>query len=150
MEGITISTRFIAGELKGDISGVFEDLEELEKKLQEDIKECPKQRQKKTHKLKRWLAQISDIIEKLNTIEIELIPKIEQTLQYQFQSADLVKILFFQSSIQKPLTDLENYFVQSRVRSLADFETLCHLLDAGQVMALLGDSALDLAAAQLF
>ncbi|NVM31295.1 MAG: hypothetical protein HWN65_20825 [Candidatus Helarchaeota archaeon] len=110
-EVTTISARFIAGKLKWDISGVFEDIEVLEKKLQEDIQVCPKQHQKKLHKLRRWLAQISDILEKLNTIETDSLPKIEKTFQYQFQSVDLVKILFFQSSIQKVFTDLEKCYI---------------------------------------
>ncbi len=129
---------------------MFEDIGVLEKKLQVDIQEYPKQHQKKVHKLTKWLSQISDILQKLRAIETDLSPKIEEAFQYQFQSADLVKILFFQLSIQTVFKDLENYFEQSRVRNLADFETLCHLPNAGQVLALLGDSALDLAVAQLF
>jgi len=75
---------------------------------------------------------------------------LEKTFQYQFESTELVKLIFFRPSVKSLFNELKMYFDQAESEKVLDFETLSNLGEVAEVMALIGDSALGLAAAQLF
>lgn len=146
-----MSEHYIASKLKWDIHGVFNDFEKLKDLLEDERNELPEESSKKRGKLERWLNELNDILNKLDYIEKILISSIEKAFQYRFNSPDLVKLIFFQPSVNNLFSELEIHLNQTQAKTInVDYNTLSNFAEAAKVLALIGDSALDLAVAQLF
>ena len=145
-----MSEHYIAKKLKWDIYGAFDGIPDIKKVLEEELAQIPKEHSRKWAKVVRWLAQVTDVLKKLEYIEKILIPKIMDAFHYEFESPDLVKVIFFQPSIKKLFDELVIHFNANEIKVGADFEVLCNIGEAAKVMALLGDSTLGLAAVQAY
>ncbi|MDD1777194.1 MAG: hypothetical protein LUQ65_03425, partial [Candidatus Helarchaeota archaeon] len=137
--------------MKWDVHGVFDDIALLKEQLESDKSDIPASNTHDTRKLARWIGLLTEILNKMEHIESILIPKLEKAFQYQFESKELVTLSFFRPSIKNLFSELKLYFDQKPSQKyLSDFETWLNLADAAETLALIGDSALGLAAAQLF
>ncbi|MFX1295267.1 MAG: ribonuclease III domain-containing protein [Promethearchaeota archaeon] len=146
-----MSKHTITTELKWDIHNAFNDIIDLKLITKDEKSTIPETHTKKLVKIERWLTKLNYILNKIDAIEKELLPTIEAEFQYHFESLDLVKLSFFRPKIKNLFIELQLHLTQTQIGTIGiDFETLVNLGEAAEVIALIGDSALDLAAAQYF
>ena len=137
--------------LKWDIHGVFDQLKILKENVKEEIHNLSLEPTKIIKKFSKWLEDINDILNKIEYIDKVLINNIEKQFEFKFQSRDLIKLIFFQPSIKNLFDEINLHYKQNN-KEIANinFASLSKLGDAARVMALIGDSAIGLASAQLF
>lgn len=99
-----------------------------------------------------FLDELNHLLEQMEKIEKILIPKLESFFRFRFSTPELIMFALSRPSIRTIFDNLKNYFNNDPKRPLNDDEMieLASSGDAAEVLALIGDAALDLAIAQIF
>jgi dsRNA-specific ribonuclease len=97
-------------------------------------------------KLERWRKQMENMQQGLEYINSNLIPKIERILNLRIKNQELVQVAMFQPSTKNLFLELETHYKNEGVDPLGDhgFADLIALSEVAQVIALIGDAAIDM------
>ena len=106
----------------------------------------------KLSKQKGFLDELNHLLDRMEMIEKILIPKLQDFFRLQFPTPELIMFALSRPSIRNIFEDLNTHFKNDVNRPLSEEEMaeLASSGDAAEVLALLGDAALDLAVIQLF
>jgi dsRNA-specific ribonuclease len=97
-------------------------------------------------KMDRWREQLKEVKAGLEYIDRTLVPKLEKTLSLKIKNAELVQVAMFQPSTKNLFLELEIHYKNEGNNPLSDhdFQDLIALSEIAQVIALLGDAAVDM------
>jgi len=137
--------------LKWNAVGLERKTNILYKKIKEEKEKTPIEHSKKYETLERFLSELESILATINRIKLNLIPKLEKILKLQFKTPELIMLALSRPSIRKIYKDVESHLKNNSEIPLKseDFSELASSGDAANVLALIGDSVLDLAIVQL-
>jgi len=136
--------------LKWNAIGFEKKTQLLFKTIQQEKDEIPEDHLSKNRKLQGFLDQLSHILDKMSKIQKELIPKLEDIFKLVFRTPELVMISLCRPSIRNIYQDMEKHFNYQKNNPLEidEYKELASSGDAANVLALLGDAALDLSVVQ--
>jgi len=136
--------------LKWNAIGFEKKTQLLFKTIQQEKDEIPEDHLSKNRKLQGFLDQLSHILDKMSKIQKELIPKLEDIFKLEFRTPELVMISLCRPSIRNIYQDMEKHFNYQKNNPLEidEYKELASSGDAANVLALLGDAALDLSVVQ--
>lgn len=129
--------------------------EDKTRTLQEEVYKIkastPKSHTRHHKKYERFLDELSHLLNRIETIKKSIIPKLEEKFRVEFKTPELVMIALSRPSIRNIFEDLKEFFKGESYDPLNDdaYLNLASIGDAGEVLALLGDSVLDLATVQV-
>jgi len=120
--------------------------------IQRDKETIPVDHTNKRARHQGFLDELNHLIQQMEKIEKILIPKLEKFFRLEFPTPELIMFALSRPSIRTIFDNLKNFFANDPNRPLNDDELfeLASSGDAAEVLALIGDAALDLAIAQLF
>jgi len=138
--------------LKWNAIGFEKKTQLLFKTLQQEKDEIPEDHLSKHRKLQGFLDQLSHVLEKMNKIQKELIPKLEELFKLEFKTPELIMLSLCRPSIRNIYQDMEKHFNYQKNNPLKidEYKELASSGDAANVLALIGDAALDLSVVQTF
>jgi len=138
--------------LKWNAIGLEKKTQLLYNTVQQEKDEIPADHLSKHRKLQGFLDQLNHVLDKMNKIQKELIPKLEEILNLGFKTPELVMLSLCRPSIRNIYEDMEKHFKDQNNNPLKtdDYEELAASGDAANVLALIGDAALDLSVVQTF
>ena len=122
-------------------------LHDIREVVKVDLLETPTNKTRTTEKMKRWANQLEHIIDAVHDIETVLAPRLEQILGTQFKDRELLSISMFQPSTKNLFLELQIHYCK-RGEKRVDCEAIAELTllsDVGEILALLGDAAIDVA-----
>jgi dsRNA-specific ribonuclease len=136
--------------LQFDITEVFKDFLKISTVLKEDIEKIAEKASKKYKRLSKWRDNLEHFITKHENIQLNLIPSLENSLAIKFIEPNLITLTLFRPSTRNIFIELGKYFQEEHfdMFKLEKFEFMSELGDIADGLALLGDSALNLAATQ--
>ena len=119
----------------------------LREALNKDLEALPRNKTRTIKKIKRWQEHLEYISDSLVRITEGLLGKLERKLECKFPDAELLHIAMFQPSTRNLFMELYVHFMQSESNPISktDFENLISLSDMSRVIAMIGDSATELA-----
>jgi len=137
--------------LKWNAIGLVKKTQILRDYLQNERNNVPVDHTSKSSKLVGYLAELNHLLEQMEKIEIIIIPKLEKLFRLKFTTPELVMFALSRPSIRNIFDDLNKHFRNDENAPLKERELmeLASSGDAADVLALLGDSALDLSIIQL-
>ena len=137
--------------LKWNAIGLVKKTQVLRDYLQNEENNVPVNHTSKSSKLIGYLNELNHLLEQMEKIEIIIIPKLEKLFRLKFTTPELVMFAFSRPSIRNIFDDLNKHFRNDENPPLNEIELmeLASSGDAADVLALLGDAALDLAIIQL-
>lgn len=137
--------------LKWNAIGLVKKTQILRDYLQNEKNNIPVDHTSKSSKLIGYLTELNHLLEQMEKIEIIIIPKLEKLFRLKFTTPELVLFAFSRPSIRNIFDDLSKHFRNDENAPLNEKELmeLASSGDAADVLALLGDAALDLAIIQL-
>lgn len=127
--------------LRWNVKGLFDNLSVITNELEMKLDSLPKDSACKREKLERLLTQIKYMEETIQKIKNSKISEIEKNFDYKFTEPNLIVLAFFQPETRSIFTELKNQQLEKNF----DFEPYLNLDEAAKVLALIGDSAIDLA-----
>jgi len=97
-------------------------------------------------KINRWREQLKEVQVGLKYIRSKLVPKLEKTLSVKIKNVELVQVAMFQPSTKNLFLELETHYKNEGNNPLGDhgFADMIALSEIAQVIALLGDAAIDM------
>lgn len=109
--------------------------------------EVPEDNLKDYRKIQRFVDELEYLVKTLTEIREELIPSIEKFFRLEFPTPELIYLAMSRPGIKKIFEDLHIFFdrIGNSVFNNDEFKDLSSCGDAGDVLALIGDSAIDLA-----
>ena len=121
--------------------------------LVSDLKSLPNKQKKERKKLQGFIDELNYLQLKINQISTDLIPKLQLKIGIQFTSSELIFIALSRPSVRNIFENLKIYFKNGsnnnpqklNEEELNHLDILASLGDASNVLALIGDSALNLA-----
>jgi ribonuclease-3 len=119
--------------------------------IQQDLDATLANKTRTINKMKKWMKQLDYISERIQDIEKNLTPKIEGTLGVSFHEKELFTISLFQPSTKNVFLELQSHYCKGkddRIDCNAIVE-LISLSEVAQMLALLGDAAIDMAVLHL-
>ena len=129
--------------LRWNVKGLFDNLSVITNELEMKLDSIPKSSTRKREKLERLISQIKYMEETIQKIKNNKISEIEKNFDYKFIEPNLIVLAFFQPETKSLFTDLKNQpFLKEKN---FDFEPYLNLDEAAKVLALIGDSAINLA-----
>ena len=136
--------------LKWNAIGFEKKTQLLFETLRQEKDEIPKDHISKNRKLQGFLDQLSHVLDKMRKIQTELIPKLEVIFKLEFRTPELVMLSLCRPSIRNIYQDMEKHFNYQKNNPLEidEYKELASSGDAANVLALLGDAALDLSVVQ--
>ncbi len=136
--------------LKWNAIGFEKKTQLLYKTLQQEKDELPEDHISKHKTLQGFLDQLSHVLDKMNRIQKELIPKLEEIFNLEFRTPELVMLSLCRPSIRNIYKDMEMHFnyQKNNPLKLDDYKELASSGDAADVLALIGDAVLDLSVVQ--
>ena len=137
--------------LKWNAIGLVKKTQILRDYIQNEKENIPTDHTSKISKLSGYLAELNHLLEQMEKIEKIFIPKLEKLFRLKFTTPELVMFALSRPSIRNIFDDLSKHFKNDENAPLSDNELieLASSGDAADVLALLGDAALDLAIVQL-
>jgi len=120
-------------------------------KLRELRDNLPNKDAKDFKKLTKFLDELNYLLNTMERINTELIPRLEKKLRIGFSTPELVMFSLTRPSIKNIFTDIQTYFIKNGHSpiDIKDFDNLASTGDAANVLALLGDAVLDLATIEM-
>jgi len=114
--------------------------------------EIPNDHSKKIKKIQGFIAELSHLIDIIGLIKKDLIPRLENLFRLNFKTPELIMLALSRPSIRHIYENVEIYFRKKPKNLLKpeEYKELASSGDAGNVLALIGDSVIDLAIVQLF
>ena len=136
--------------LKWNAIGFEKKTQLLYKTVQKEKDKIPEEHLSKNRKLRGFLDQLSYVLDKMNKIQKELIPKLEDIFKLEFRTPELVMLSLCRPSIRNIYEDMEKHFKYQRNNPLNidEYKELASSGDAADVLALIGDAVLDLSVVQ--
>ena len=133
--------------LKSNLSRVFQELSEIFDIIKEDCLNISDKTSKKSKKLNRWLEMLTNFLLKHENIQLNLKPSLEKKFSIKFKNPNLITLALFRPSTKNIFTELSIYFQEEHPNflNIERLEYMSNLGDIAEGLALLGDSALDLA-----
>ncbi|MBD3407862.1 MAG: hypothetical protein GF411_17210 [Candidatus Lokiarchaeota archaeon] len=119
-------------------------LHKLEKTIQDDLKRTPPQNTRTIQKFARWLEQLQYIFSKIQSINTQVIPKVEKALGIKLKDKEQVVIALFQPSTRNLFLETKTHFYGEDIFSTNFFDILSTLSDRAELLALIGDAAISL------
>ena len=123
----------------------------LKKKISEEKAKTPPENLKDLRKLQIYLDELSHLLEIMDKIQSELIPKLEGIFRVKYKTPELVMLALARPSIRNIYDDLEKFF-EIRFDNPLKADEYKQLATSGysaEVLALVGDRVIDLAVVQL-
>ncbi len=136
--------------LKWNAIGFEKKTQLLYKTLQKEKDEIPEDHLSKHRKLQGFLDQLSHVLDKMSKIQKELIPNLEEIFKLEFKTPELVMLSLCRPSIRNIYQEMEKHFNYQKNNPLKidEYKELASSGDAADVIALLGDAAMDLCVVQ--
>ncbi len=120
----------------------------LEQVIQQDLDGVESNKTRTIDKMNKWLEQLNYILERIEDIEKNLTPRLGRIFGISFEHQELFVISLFQPSTKNLFLELEQHYCKDndiRIDCNA-IPNLVALSDVSEMLALLGDAAIDLAA----
>jgi dsRNA-specific ribonuclease len=138
--------------LKWNAVGLEKKTHLLQKALVEQQSLVQDDHKREQRKIKGFLEEIEHLLDRMLSIQKNIIPKLENIFRIQFPTPELVLLALSRPSTRNIYEDLELYFQNISLNPLKpnDYKELASSGEAGDVLALIGDAVLDLAVVQLF
>ncbi len=97
-------------------------------------------------KIDRWREQLIEVQAGLEYISRNLIPKLEKILDVKIKNVELVQVAMFQPSTKNLFLELETHYRNEGKNPFDNhgFADLIALSEMAQIIALLGDAAIDM------
>ena len=136
--------------LKWNAVGLEQKTQILYEKLQSEKQLEPSENLKNLRKLQLFIDELNFLLDTINQIKNELIPELEKILRLKFKTPELILLALSRPSIRNIYEDLEKHFEiqpDNPLKSEA-YKELASSGDAADVLALIGDSVLDLGTVQ--
>jgi len=137
--------------LKWDAIGLARKTQMLQQYILKEKNAIPDDHTSKHAKIQRYLDELDHLLERMEKIEKILIPQLEEIFRLKFTTPELIMLALSNPSIRNIFEDLNVHFTNDSNRPLKE-DKLIELAssgDAAEVLALIGDAALDLAIVQL-
>ena len=136
--------------LKWNAIGFENKTKMLYNSIKKEKDEIPEDHLVNHRKLQGFIDHLEYIIEKMKRIQSELIPNLEQIFKLKFKTPELILISLCRPSIRNIYQDLEIHLEGQphNPLNIDDYKELASLGDAANVLALVGDAALDLSVVQ--
>ncbi len=123
--------------------GLRRNVKKLIEHLQMEREGVPPENTRTTDKIDRYLDQLNGLLITMDRIEKNLVPRLRDVTSVELKSHELLFIALARPSCRSIFEQLKTHF---RDRSLSiPFDELASIGDAGEVLALIGDSVLDMA-----
>ncbi len=123
----------------------------LLQRVRQDLVTIQANKTRTISKLKKWMRQLEYIIERVYDIEKNLIPKIESIFGVSFYEQELFTISLFQPSTKNVFLELRTHYCKDKDITIDcnAMPELASLGDVSEMLALLGDAAIDMAVLHL-
>ncbi|MFW9839072.1 MAG: ribonuclease III domain-containing protein [Candidatus Thorarchaeota archaeon] len=133
--------------LRWKVVGIEENIETIISFLRTELESTPSQNTKTIRKIGRWVEDLIFIRNAIKNIENTLQPELEKKIRFKLESSSILTAALFQPSVKNLFNELQTFFADKgqfpvSEENLMDLTELC---EAGKVLALVGDAALDLA-----
>jgi hypothetical protein len=137
--------------LKWNAIGLARKTQLLRDAIRDEKESIPIDHTSKHAKRQRFLDELNHLLERMEKIEMILIPRLEALFRLKFTTPELIMFALSRPSIRTIFDNLNAHFNNDSIRPLREEELneLTSSGDAAEVLALIGDSALDLAIVQL-
>jgi ribonuclease-3 len=137
--------------LKWNAVGLDRKTQILYEKMLIEKQQEPPENLKNLRKLQLFIDELKFLLDIMNKIHNELILELEKILRVKFKTPELIMLALSRPSIRNIYEDLEIYFNTQQDNPLKpeDYKELASSGDAADVLALIGDSVLDLGTVQL-
>ena len=137
--------------LKWNAIGLARNTQSLRNYIQSEKNILPVDHTSKHALRQRFLDELNHLLGQMEKIEKILIPKLEEMFRLEFTTPELLMIAMSNTSIRNIFEDLNTHFINDPKRPLQETELieLASSGDASQVLALIGDAALDLGIVQV-
>ncbi len=137
--------------LKWNAIGLVKKTGILRDYIQNEKVNIPINHTSKSHKLIGFLDELNHLLDQMEKIEKIIIPKLEKLFRLKFTTPELIMFALSRPSIRNIFDDLKTHFRADSNAPLNEKELLelASSGDAAEVLALLGDAALDLSIVQL-
>lgn len=137
--------------LKWNAIGLVRKSQILYNTISEEKANLPSSHSKLHRKLQGFLEELTNLLQTMEKIQLELIPKLESVFRLEFKTPELVMLALARPSIRNIYEDLETHFKPQLNNPLKpeEYKELAASGDAANVLALIGDSVLDLGIVQL-
>ena len=124
----------------------------LLERIEDEKKQLPSEDTKRFRKIQGFVDELRNIVETIDRIKNELIPKLEEIFRLQFKTPELIYLALSRPSIRNIYENTEIYFQKNEKNTLnvEDYQNLAASEDAANVLALIGDSVLNLSVIQYF
>ncbi len=119
--------------------------------IQQDLKSIAANKTRSIDKMRKWMKQLEYIMDRIQDIERNLTPKIERTFGVSFQAQELFTISLFQPSTKNVFLELQTHYCKGKENRI-DCDAIVELVslsEVAQMLALLGDAAIDMAVLHL-
>jgi dsRNA-specific ribonuclease len=125
---------------------IEEKLDILVKDIEKARDETPANKTRLRTKLDRWKEQLKEVQAGMEYINRTLVPKLEKILSVKIKNVELVQVAMFQPSTKNLFLELETHYKNIGSSPLVehDFLDLIALSEIAQIIALLGDAAVDM------
>lgn len=137
--------------LKWNAIGLVKKTQILLDYIQNEKEKIPEDYTRKSSTISGYLAELYHLLDHMEKIEKMIIPKLEKLFRVKFNTPELIMLALSRPSIRPIFDDLSKHFKSKENAPLKEGELieLASSGDAADVLALLGDAALDLAIIQL-
>ena len=137
--------------LKWNAIGLVKKTQILRDYIHNEKNDVPSEHTSKISKLDGYLTELNHLLERMEKIEKIIIPKLENLFRLKFTTPELIMFALSRPGIRNIFDDLNKHFMNDANTPLNENELveLASSGDAANVLALLGDAAIDLAIVQL-
>lgn len=137
--------------LKWNAIGLVRKTKILRDFIEDEKSSIPADHTAKISKVKGFLDELNHLLNRMEMIEKILIPKLQKFFRFPFPTPELIMFALSRPSIRNIFDDLNTHFKDNPNRPLNEEEMaeLASSGDAAEVLALLGDAALDLAVVEV-
>lgn len=137
--------------LKWNAVGLIGKTQKLREKIKQDQAILPADHARDFRKLQGYLNELDYLLDQMNNIQHNVIPKLEDQIRIKFPTPELILISLSRPSIRNIFDNLNGYFEKQDSSPInpEEFDELAATGDAANVLALVGDAALDLAVVEM-
>lgn len=137
--------------LKWNAIGYERKTEILRYAITTDQKNLPPDHLKEYKKLQQFLDELNHLLDKMHKIQTILIPKLEKKFRVSFPTPELLLLALSRPSVRNIYIQVKKHFEKQSNHpfKLEEYDELASSGEAANVLALIGDSALDLAIIQV-
>ncbi|MHA1672446.1 MAG: ribonuclease III domain-containing protein [Promethearchaeota archaeon] len=138
--------------LKWNAVGMEHKTQLLVERITQDRDNLPKDHLRAFRKFQNFIEELNEILSRIEKIKTELIPHLEKLFRLEFPTPELVYFAMARPSIRNIYEQIHKYFEfqESTPIQPEDFQNLAAAGEAGNVLAFIGDSALDLSVIEYF